>query len=384
MTQHKVISEDSLSAMEEISKVLGKEAVILSTKKINGKIEILGSNDIKDVLKTKKNNKSLQKINFKELFSKHPIKSKNEQSIESVQKIEDENTKINSSGLKDLNYKNELENFKNELHNLLKDMVLTDINSISNSYDKSCFIKLIKQGFSKKIINSTFLKLDNQESPKTDLNFYKQLSKKLVFYCKESLKNSNLIFVTGLTGVGKTTLSSKIASFLLDNDTVVNEKKNISLINLSLKSANNISDLFNFGRLINVNVNSLSNIDDLKKFIEANPNRKLVVDVSRDFLINHEFNEFLQESTQKFQTSTLLTIQSGTNKNSLMKQMSLIKNVKPIVALTKLDEVPLGAEELSIFAEINSKIGLLSASKNIIDAIAFTKDEILAQYMKEI
>ena len=37
MTQHKVIAEDSLSAMDEISRVLGKDAVILHTKKINGK-----------------------------------------------------------------------------------------------------------------------------------------------------------------------------------------------------------------------------------------------------------------------------------------------------------------------------------------------------------
>ena len=38
MTQHKVIAEDSLSAMDEISRVLGKDAVILKTEKINGKI----------------------------------------------------------------------------------------------------------------------------------------------------------------------------------------------------------------------------------------------------------------------------------------------------------------------------------------------------------
>ena len=41
MTQHKVVADDSLSAMDEISKVLGKEAVILKTQKVNGKIEIL-------------------------------------------------------------------------------------------------------------------------------------------------------------------------------------------------------------------------------------------------------------------------------------------------------------------------------------------------------
>ena len=44
MTQHKVIADDSLSAMDEITKVLGKDAVILKTHKVNGKIEILFGN----------------------------------------------------------------------------------------------------------------------------------------------------------------------------------------------------------------------------------------------------------------------------------------------------------------------------------------------------
>ena len=46
MTLHKVISDDSMSAMDEISKVLGNEAVILSSIMHNGKIELIGSNDI--------------------------------------------------------------------------------------------------------------------------------------------------------------------------------------------------------------------------------------------------------------------------------------------------------------------------------------------------
>ena len=47
MTQHKVIADDSLSAMDEISRVLGKEAVILKTQKVNGKIEIIGKSSEK-------------------------------------------------------------------------------------------------------------------------------------------------------------------------------------------------------------------------------------------------------------------------------------------------------------------------------------------------
>ena len=79
MTQHKVLSDDSMTAMDEIAKVLGQDAVILSTKKIGEKIEIIGSNDIKDILKSNKKNQ--RKPNFKELFSKVPL-SKNLSNIE--------------------------------------------------------------------------------------------------------------------------------------------------------------------------------------------------------------------------------------------------------------------------------------------------------------
>ena len=83
MTQHKVLSDDSMTAMDEIAKVLGQDAVILSTKKIGQKIEIIGSNDIKDILKSSK--KTQKKPDFKELFSKAPLsKNISNNSINSV------------------------------------------------------------------------------------------------------------------------------------------------------------------------------------------------------------------------------------------------------------------------------------------------------------
>ena len=48
MTQHKVIAEDSLSAMDEISRVLGKDAVILDTKKIMATFPDIELVDVKE------------------------------------------------------------------------------------------------------------------------------------------------------------------------------------------------------------------------------------------------------------------------------------------------------------------------------------------------
>ena len=73
MTQHKVVADDSLSAMDEISRVLGKDAVILNTQKINGKIEILGSNNIEDIASSNAKKINNSKLNFSHLFSNHNL-----------------------------------------------------------------------------------------------------------------------------------------------------------------------------------------------------------------------------------------------------------------------------------------------------------------------
>ena len=82
--------------------------------------------------------------------------------------------------------------------------------------------------------------------------------------------------------------------------------------------------------------------------------------------------------------SNLLTIPASTNKNMINSMMNFYKNSFPTIALTKLDESHISAEELSIFAELNCKIGILSGSRSIIGSIAFAKSEVLAQYMKDI
>jgi flagellar biosynthesis GTPase FlhF len=73
MTQHRVIAEDSLSAMDQISKILGKDAVILETNKVNGKIEILGSNNIQDIASSNAKKRKKEKSGFSHLFSNHKL-----------------------------------------------------------------------------------------------------------------------------------------------------------------------------------------------------------------------------------------------------------------------------------------------------------------------
>ena len=205
MTQHKVIAEDSLSAMDEISRVLGKDAVILKTEKINGKIHILGSNNIEDLATSNAKKMNKNKSNFSHLFSNKNLNQKTEsRKIQSV--IEKNNIKNNNLIANIQNEKTSLaskqfvdidtfKNFTNKIENLLENMILADMDTL-NSYDnKSLTLKLLKKGYSKKIISEFQKDISIEEDIDRELTFYYYLSKKLVLPFEDTILNSDLIFI---------------------------------------------------------------------------------------------------------------------------------------------------------------------------------------------
>jgi len=378
MTQHKVLSDDSMTAMDEIARVLGQDAVILSTKKMGEKIEIIGSNDIKDILKS--NKKNLKKPSFKELFTNVPLSENN-----SDKKIN--HTINNKNDDKLLDEKNSIsmadfDNFKSEIKSILDKSIITDITSLNSHISDTNFIKLLKKGYSKKTINNIFEHLNEQELPRSINNFYSGLSDKLTYDLKDKLLNSKSIFITGLTGAGKTTMCAKVASYFLDQ-AISPHNNNIALVSLGKTSPNKISNLFNFGRVLNLNVNSFSEIDDLDKYLLENQNKINIVDISRDYITDENFNNYFKIKLSKNRDLLLNVIQSGINFKSLENQMSYLYGLQPVHVLTKLDEIMINSCDFSMYNDLDCKLGLLSGTNDIIDSIAFANSQILAQYMKE-
>ncbi len=307
MTQHKVLSDDSMTAMDEIARVLGQDAVILSTKKIGEKIEIVGSNDIKDILKS--NPKKQKTPNFKELFSKVPLsKEVSNNRMNSVVKNSN-----NDKLLVEQNFisKKDLEEFKQEIKSILNQTIITDLTSLNSHFNDTNFIKLLKKGYTKKTINNIFESLNKKEIPRSINNFYNGLSEKLTYDLKDNLLKSKNIFITGLTGVGKSTICAKIASYLLDQSISLQNKDNIILVKLGKLSPNKISNLFNFGRVLNLNVYSFSKIEDLSKFLSENLNKTIIVDISYDILIDANFKNYLKITLSNHNKLLLNVIQSG-------------------------------------------------------------------------
>ena len=391
MTQHKVIADDSLTAMDKISRVLGKDAVILKTQKVNGKIEILGSNNIEDIASSNAKKINKQKSNFSNLFSDHNLEKDiqnrkfnkiiEKSSINSEKFIEPEGKKIDNNFV-DINT---FSDFSNKIEKLLKNMVISDIDEFGKHKNKSLTIELLKKGFSKSIISEFQEKIFNdQEIINSESFFYHYLAKKLVLPHEDQIFKSDVIFLNGPTGSGKTTLCAKIASYILDNVLSTNEKHKLSILNFAPKSSDH-SELLNFGRLLNLNVSSFSSLEDLINYVEENKLKsKLIIDVSQECKDLSGYINYLEKTTLNKNYSNILTIPACTNKNMISSTMNFYNNSFPIIGLTKLDESHISAEELSIFAELKCKIGILSGSRSIIGSIAFAKTEVLAQYMKDI
>ena len=394
MTQHKVIAEDSLSAMDEISRVLGKDAVILKTEKINGKIHILGSNNIEDLATSNAKKINKNKSNFSHLFSNKNLNQKTEsrkiQSVIEKNKIKNNdgftNIQIETSGIHSKKFVDieTFQNFTNKIENLLEDMILADMDTLNSYNNKSLTLTLLKKGYSKKIISEFQKDISIEEDIDHELSFYHYLSKKLVLPYEDTILNSDLIFINGPSGSGKTTLCAKTASYILDKKFTGNDRHKLSIVNFAPKSSNH-SELINFGRLLNLNVNSISSIEDLVIFIDANRgHRKLIIDVSQENNNSEQYHQYMNKKSLDKKCANVIAIQASTNRNMIKSIIKSYENSFPTIALTKLDEANIGSEELSILGELNCKIGILSGSKSIIGSLAFAKREVLAQYMKDI
>ena len=84
-----------------------------------------------------------------------------------------------------------------------------------------------------------------------------------------------------------------------------------------------------------------------------------------------------------FDFCSILAIQSGSNSAMINNIWSKVSDIKPMIAITKLDECWTGAEELSSLALNNARIGLFTGTKIIIDSILPINENSLTKYMKE-
>jgi flagellar biosynthesis protein FlhF len=109
----------------------------------------------------------------------------------------------------------------------------------------------------------------------------------------------------------------------------------------------------------------------------------VIIDVSMDPVESLKIILDFEEFWGVDKIDTILAINGGANQNIIKKQASLFGKVKPSVAITKLDECEISAQEVSQYIISNLKISYLTGSRSIVDDLAISNKEILEQYFIE-
>jgi flagellar biosynthesis protein FlhF len=369
-------AKDTASAMEKVVRELGEDCVILSTKKVNGQVSITASNSkkAKDAVKKRYDKKKFANI-YK--FNSGKLDIKNNIINNPQKKLSEDKA---SSRFLDINYKDII---KEEMSILLEkiDKKLENIYITDNykNYNFSNFLKLKQVGFSNKILEKFLDKNLENSYEESRVNFFRKLSENLSSPFPERIFNSKLILVTGTSGTGKTTMTAKIASAIVDKL----GRNNIVLAELCRNSKSASEDLKSFARLLNIPITNQLKNGDLSDTMILNDSAKIVVDLAGDIETGNKIIESLEERHGDNNICSILCLQSGSSTEMIENTWKKIKAQRPIIALTKSDECNLSSMAMSKIAELKGKIGLVSGTRSIVDSLLFTNSDILAKYMKE-
>jgi flagellar biosynthesis GTPase FlhF len=188
---------------------------------------------------------------------------------------------------------------------------------------------------------------------------------------------SDVIFIVGPSGAGKTTLSAKLAARMMEED----KDAKPTLVSAVSELANRRDDLAYYSKLLNIPKINYKIDENCSGFTSICLGQK-IVDLS---LIEEESKYFIQNVRDKIgatKVTTILCLSSGSSRQLLNNQINQYKNFKPIIAFTKADECQLFPRELCVLANKNVKMGFITGSKTILGSLALSEPDVLASHLE--
>ncbi len=368
-------AKDVKSAINLVNEEFGDKAIILSTKKNNGIVEVEAS-DNDEVIESHKrklnDKKNFSKVFFKELHEKNSDKDDNVSYIK--------NDSINKNKVQDDKNKKMFEEINQNLESIKKDInnaIITDQSGVSDELSYFTPVKLRQERFAPEIINKLNYSFIGKSLEDGRISFFRELAKKLSSNDFSRMLNSKNIFVFGNSGSGKSTLAAKIASFLSDRK----KTTKINFVDVSNSSTGHSDALRSYSRVLGFGISDYKSFN----FSQQNPDDPgiNVFDFSGDINFSIQKIREIKNSFPSFEFCSILTVQSGSNSDMINGICKKVSDIRPMVAVTKLDECWVGAEEFSSLALNNARIGLVTGTKVIIDSVIEANENSLTKYMKE-
>ena len=376
MTTYKFLASDSASAMEEVVKKLGPDALIISTSKRGNKVEIEATNDLSNHQKQKDITGNFSDV----LHSKIDFLREKQRNRIYNKTSNDYGAGNTGTNLVNQNQSSEMAKVREQikdLQNMLSGMVITDEKGLNEQTGNSVSLKLRKLEFTPEIVSSLKPAYDGLNIDRGLAAFIKAFANKIACEEIQDIFKSQVIFIVGPSGSGKTTLSAKLAARIMED----NKQMKPTLVSMESEVVNWREDLAHYSKLLNIPKINYQIEENCKNFESICSGQK-IVDVS---LITEESKYLIQNVRDQLgatKVTTILCLPSGSSKQLLTSQISKYMDFKPIIAFTKIDECQLFARELCVLANKHVKMGLITGSKTILGSVALSGPDVLARHLE--
>ena len=364
MSKLTVKAMDTAAAMDEIIDKLGPDAVILSTSKINGKVVMEAASGTQTSQKRPVNEKEFANILSEKMIN---MPGKNTADTETEQ------TPPNAREI------HSLQKQMTQIQKMLDGLFITDLDGINQDLSSNSRVILQQAGFSSQVLNDFKNAYLGQTYRDGCNQFLSDLSAHLTYSDSEALLSKKFIFIMGQSGTGRTTMVGKLTACLKE----ALPHKDVITAEMITGGQRRNGQLQDFCRLLNSQVYTIGLDTSVADFNEIKSNEIMIIDLAMPIgQATKKLAEIVQGVGAK-NIGVILTVPASTSANMIDITVNETKFLRPMVALTKLDECDVTTAEFSSFASMNAKIGLFSASKSIVDAPIFASDNVLMQYLKE-
>ena len=384
MTTITVTAADTAQAMDKIVERLGEDALILETVKRNGRIEMIATDDPEDSPTPEESGELVPKMPglldleigggsaFTDLFDQQMIKRVRDRDSAHISAAENLVGRA-SEASDNLELLTELKSIRK----MLNGMMITRPDGLDVTLGHAAPVRLHQAGFSSKAIQALHHHMVGLEGDDAVMAFMDALADKVVHTDVDSIFGSRLVLVVGSSGTGKTTLATKIAAYFKEHG--ISERMTLAAATGPGISVN--EDIKSYARLLNMRSLQLG-IGELKTAIHETSNR-IIVDINATSEDAHETIRDVIKILGVHKVTVVQAIPGGSSATMISHQCRQYGALKPMIALTKLDECEAMPAELSALALEGSGVGLLTGTKAIVGGIAIATMPILAQYLRE-
>jgi flagellar biosynthesis GTPase FlhF len=384
MTTITVTAGDTAQAMDKIVERLGEDALILETVKRNGRIEMIATDDPEDAPAPPAAETPTAAAHapldleigagaaFTDLFDQQMISRVRDRDARQTSTAENlVGRAIEASD--SLEVLTELKSIRK----MLNGMMITRPDGLDVTLGHAAPVRLHQAGFSPQAIQQLHHHMIGLDDDSAVMAFMDALARKVVHTDVESLFDSRLVLVVGSSGTGKTTLATKIAAYFKEHG--ISERMTLAAATGPGISVN--EDIKSYARLLNMRSTQFG-IGELKLAIQETSNR-MIVDINATAEDAQEAVRDVIRVLGIHKVTVVQAIPGGSSATMISHQCHQYGTLKPMIALTKLDECEAMPAELSALALEGSGVGLLTGTKAIVGGIAIATMPILAQYLRE-